>query len=574
MSHIKYITKKKGCQMKMEKNKKYNIGIDIGTNSVGWAVVETDTHKIIKKGKGSNRKALWGVRLFEKGETAESRRLARGTRRRYDRRRKRLKLLRREFAPYINEVDPTFFSKLNESFIRNDDLENKKIIMNDKELEEFKDLFRKFPTIYHLRERLINNPEKADIRHVYLAIHHIIKYRGNFLYDNNNFNVGSLNTTEKLNEIIASLPDYFNEIDEDKLEYMDLVDLERVFFINSKTDKRKELTKLLKEGLPSTLSSQLTSLLIGNQFSISKLFEVELEEDIKLTFRGGEFDELLPSIEHAIGEKVEILEQLKELYDMIFLKALFKESNSNSLSSLMTSRYKKHGDTLKLIREILKHDKDEFHKVFTNQGGKICLYNKYLNNKELDYDYDKFKRDLLPILKKVIKNVNNEELLKKYKNNIESKWEQENILPKITDVDNGKYPYQLNKDELIKIIENQGKHYPELLKKVNGTYKLVKLLEFRIPYYVGPLNNSSDKQDSVNQNAWAIKRFNSKEITPYNFEDVIDIHKSAEEFIMRMVSKCTYLLNENAIPANSILYSKFKVLNELKQIKVKQILLQ
>ena len=27
-------------------------------------------------------------------------------------------------------------------------------------------------------------------------------------------------------------------------------------------------------------------------------------------------------------------------------------------------------------------------------------------------------------------------------------------------------------------------------------------------------------------------------------------------------------LNENAIPANSILYSKFKVLNELKQIKV------
>ena len=66
----------------------------------------------------------------------------------------------------------------------------------------------------------------------------------------------------------------------------------------------------------------------------------------------------------------------------------------------MTSRYKKHGDTLKLIREILKHDKDEFHKVFTNQGDKICLYNKYLNNKELEYDYDKFKRDLQPILKR------------------------------------------------------------------------------------------------------------------------------------------------------------------------------
>ena len=31
--------------------KKYNIGLDIGTSSVGWAVVEADTQKIIKKGK-------------------------------------------------------------------------------------------------------------------------------------------------------------------------------------------------------------------------------------------------------------------------------------------------------------------------------------------------------------------------------------------------------------------------------------------------------------------------------------------------------------------------------------------
>ena len=31
----------------MKKN--YNIGLDIGTNSVGWAIVEEDTQKIIKK---------------------------------------------------------------------------------------------------------------------------------------------------------------------------------------------------------------------------------------------------------------------------------------------------------------------------------------------------------------------------------------------------------------------------------------------------------------------------------------------------------------------------------------------
>ena len=87
--------------------KDYSIGLDIGTSSVGWAVVNSDTYEIIKKKtiqnnfnlntgeetKKFSRKALWGVRLFEEAKTATDRRMARSTRRRYDRRRKRIKLL-------------------------------------------------------------------------------------------------------------------------------------------------------------------------------------------------------------------------------------------------------------------------------------------------------------------------------------------------------------------------------------------------------------------------------------------------------------------------------------------------
>ena len=69
-------------------NKKYNIGLDIGTTSVGWAVVEDGNQKIMRKGS----KALWGVRLFEEAKTAAERRNFRSTRRRYDRRRNRIKL--------------------------------------------------------------------------------------------------------------------------------------------------------------------------------------------------------------------------------------------------------------------------------------------------------------------------------------------------------------------------------------------------------------------------------------------------------------------------------------------------
>ena len=43
------------------------------------------------------QKALWGVRLFESAESAKSRRVKRATRRRYDRRRARIKLLQRLF---------------------------------------------------------------------------------------------------------------------------------------------------------------------------------------------------------------------------------------------------------------------------------------------------------------------------------------------------------------------------------------------------------------------------------------------------------------------------------------------
>ena len=176
-------------------DKKYNIGLDIGTTSVGWAVVESDTQKIIRKGKKKNRKALWGVRLFEEASTSQNRRAFRSSRRRYDRRRTRIKLLQEEFKSEINKVDNTFFKKLEESKYHEDDQANKTILLSANEKNKIKEYNDNYKTIYHLRNRLINDHSKEDIRLVYLAIHHIIKYRGNFLYSGDNFNVNNLNIT-------------------------------------------------------------------------------------------------------------------------------------------------------------------------------------------------------------------------------------------------------------------------------------------------------------------------------------------------------------------------------------------
>lgn len=66
----------------------YSIGLDMGTNSVGWAVTDEAGQLAHFKGKPT-----WGSRLFDAAETAASARVPRGQRRRYVRRRWRLDLL-------------------------------------------------------------------------------------------------------------------------------------------------------------------------------------------------------------------------------------------------------------------------------------------------------------------------------------------------------------------------------------------------------------------------------------------------------------------------------------------------
>ena len=59
-------------------------------------------------------------------------------------------------------------------------------------------------------------------------------------------------------------------------------------------------------------------------------------------------------------------------------------------------------------------------------------------------------------------------------------------------------------------------------------------------------------------------------ITPWNFENLVDRTESANRFIKRMTSKDTYIISEDVLPASSLLYEKFKVLNELNNIKVNE----
>ena len=92
----------------------YNIGLDIGTGSVGWCLTDENGYllKVNRKGNNGNtyRNSAWGVRLFESADTAADCRIKRSTRRRYNRRRTRIIELRKIMSDMIMPIDPNFYA--------------------------------------------------------------------------------------------------------------------------------------------------------------------------------------------------------------------------------------------------------------------------------------------------------------------------------------------------------------------------------------------------------------------------------------------------------------------------------
>ena len=159
--------------------KEYYLGLDVGTESVGWAVTDENYNVIRKKGK-----SLWGVRLFDEAQTAAQRRIFRTSRRRNDRKKQRIQLLQELLAKEINKADNKFYFRLRDSAFWAEDKEENQIysLFNDKCFTDV-DYGKKYPTIYHLRKSLLIDEEKPDIRLIYLALHHLMKNRGHFLFN-------------------------------------------------------------------------------------------------------------------------------------------------------------------------------------------------------------------------------------------------------------------------------------------------------------------------------------------------------------------------------------------------------
>ncbi|MEG0520469.1 MAG: type II CRISPR RNA-guided endonuclease Cas9, partial [Erysipelotrichaceae bacterium] len=542
----------------MTKSEKiYSIGLDIGTTSVGWSVVD-DNYSILKH-QGKN---LWGVRLFEEGKTAASRRLSRGTRRRIQRRRQRIALLKLLVGDMVINEDPNFFMRLEKGYAS---LLDKGYDYNLFIEETFndKDYNQRFKTIYHLRKYLSETNEKADPRLIYLALHHIVKYRGNFLYEGQSFEVSdtkqvSENLTEALNAIIT---DNEFELEINDKFISDMISI----LINSslkKAYKNDLLIKLFTDDDKETkkVMTELINLLLGKDSNITKLFPLiniqKEEKDCKTNFNSTKYDDDIDFFETNLKEGFETLQLLHNVYSYITLQDMLE--GQTMICDAMINKYEKHKKDLKELKAFVKkyYTLEDYQSIFRKEGI-VGNYYSYINNPK-----STSKIELYAYLKKVLEK-NPEAMQTEEYETIMNEIVMDNYLPKQNSKDNGTIPYQMHEIELIKILENQGKFYPQLKENKD---KIIKTFRFRIPYYVGPLNKNSEF-------SW-IERNSNEKITPWNFDQQVNSIASAENFIRRMTNNCTYLLGEEVIPKKSLLYTKFEVLNELNKIRVNDKLIE
>ena len=537
----------------------YYIGLDIGTDSVGWAVADPE-YKLIKK----HGKSLWGVRLFPEAKKAEERRGFRTARRRLERRNQRIDWLRQIFSEEIAKADPAFFLRMDESKFMEQD---KKLTKTGFPLGRYtlfadpdycdQDYHREFPTIYHLRKALMTEDRLFDVRLVYLAIHHILKKRGHFLFGD--VDMEEIDFEECFEELRTVLSDEYELV----LEIADLSAFQKALLdrkLNT-SGKKNALRKCAGVARVDKQLGAVLDLLAGAKVKASDVcgLEIPKEDDISFTFKG-DFESAESELGELLGDNMRLILTAKKLYDWSLLEEL--RNGEKYISFAKVQVYERHQEDLRRLKALFRADKGLYNEMFRTAKDKLDNYPAYSGHRAENYrcDYDKFCTYAKRQIKALMSKLDAEQTAEAQA--ILAEIELGTFLPKQTNKDNGVIPHQLHEQELRIILERASAYLP-FLKEVDESglsrgEQILSVFRFRIPYYVGPLNPKSD-------HSWVVRT--DEKITPWNFERVVDRHASAERFITRMTATCSYI-GEPVLPRDSLLYSRFVVLNAINKIQI------
>lgn len=548
-----------------KKSKKIYLGLDIGTDSVGYAVTDDQYNLLRVHGDDA-----WGSVIFDAASLSDERRSHRSARRRLDRRQQRINLLQEIFAKEISKIDDRFFIRLSESYRWREDVKDRYVFFND---EEYTDVqyMGEYPTIHHLICELMNNKNPHDVRLIYLACAWLITHRGHFL---NNLNVEKLDEIMDISSVYQNFINYFTENGYRRpWGEIDVSALSEV--LKQKTGvtaKNKELQNILLEGKKPEKSGteefpfsqdSIIRLLAGGQCKLKDVFCKEEYLDLGSVSLGMD-EEKFGEISGNIGEDYDLLIALRGLYDWSVLADILN-GHSETISMAKVQIYEQHGKDLQILKYFVrKYVPDKYNEVFRKaKADNYVAYTSHMDKDTASQIKKKAKaEDFSKYVLKLMRPIKPEKTdLQSYEDMCE-RLNLNSFLPKQKNTDNRVIPHQLYEYELIRILKNASLYLPFLNEVRNGISemdKVVSIFRYKLPYYVGPLNKKSDF-------AWISRK--AGKITPWNYKVMIDEDASENSFIKRMTNKCTYLPGEDVLPKDSLCYQKFMVLNELNNLKI------
>lgn len=598
------------------------LGLDMGTNSLGWAVVDNSTNDLVSY----HGHPMWGVRMFSESSPAEDRRKKRGARRRYQRRRQRILLLREIFQKEICDKDPYFFYRMDQAFYVSDDRtdEGKGYLLENQKAT--KDFYNKYPTIWHLRYDLVNNKEKKDIRLVYLAIHHILKYRGNFLHEGDI--ELSAKPNDELNMFISCISSTYEgnfekEEDDDNANWDKYFVVEQInndkfidsliSIIDNYLDRSKKLTEvdpskkryelfadelirlvgesknILTEFLPDALFKGTVDLSKNRIYKEIYKNQIDLDKkDLKIIFNSDDFENKISNLSSKLKEISPLIEgliYLKSIYNNYYFKDFMK--GSSSLSEAFIKKYNENKEDLKSLKNYYdKYLSDKKNSMFRdnkvnnnfvnyighyspnekNPDGKSWSEGEIIKIEKKKSDYSEFLNKLKEDLKD---SLNKYPEAQKEADGFLKKIEDNTLLQRLNNASNSVIPMQFNKKELVAIINNQKEYYPDLFTDSNISH-IEQIFSFKREYFIGPIDfdkNNKSKFSWVVQKETALNK--KQKIYPWNFYDVVDKKETQKNFIQRMLNHCTYLKGENdyCIPSSSISYQAFVCLQYVNKLR-------
>lgn len=564
--------------MKKRTIEEYYLGLDIGTNSVGYAVTDPQ-YKILKY----HGEPMWGSHVFEEGSQCAERRGFRTARRRLNRRQQRVRFVQKIFAHEIEKVDSRFYLRIKESALYREDANGNDpfILFNDNGYTD-KEYYLKYPTIHHLIMDLIDDENPHDVRLVYLAVAWLVAHRGHFLSDVEKTNVEKVldfsTSYNAFKEMYHSIGQDIPWVDEEEkfknilLKRCGVKDKEKAFkdelFKNHSNKKASEGTE--ENDILGT--NAVITLLSGGTVTADKLFvQAEFQDKISISFKKNEdeFEQILTELD----EYAEYLLKIRAVYDWA---VLYEASQGQVyISKAKIEVYEQHKKDLAGLKAFIrKYCPDKYNEIFRDAGdNNYVAYSYNFNSMNLDEGEKRPKRkasqeDFCTYIRKIVKDIKCEIEDKEFYEDMGKRLELGTFMPKQVNTDNRVIPYQLYYFELARLLEKVSSYLPFINEKDSEGYitkeKLLSIMEFRIPYYVGPLHRDHKENNSF---AW-IKRKAQGRIYPWNYEEKIDLDASEQAFIDKMTNQCSYLPGEDVLPKYSLLYCKYEVLNEINNIKI------